>query len=158
MQNGTIIVTADLGQLKAYRVVVTTGDDPHETMQVSHVNPMNMEKSSTHLELINERDYVSARHPVAEEMSDRPGRFDVSTGEPHNQLLEKDRKGLEMIAQDINALISEAAPDAWYMAFPQDTNKQLTGMLDANVVKSLAGNVAKDLVQTPKEELLSHFG
>ena len=155
--NGTIIVTADLGQLKAYRVVVTEGVDPHESMQVSHVNPMNTGKKATHLEVISERDYVSAHHPVAEEMSDRPGRFDVSTGEPHNMLLERDRKAMEMIAEDINALIASEAPEVWYLAFPKETNGHLTGMLSASAVKSLSKNVAQDLTKTKKEALLSHF-
>ena len=155
--NGTVIIVADLGRLKAYRIVVTEGTDPHETMQVSHVNPVRTEKRAVHLELINEREYVDAHHRVSEEMSDKPGRFDVSTGEAHHMLLEKDRRGLETIAGDINALISREAPETWYLAFPKETNGQLTGMLDTQVVKSLAGNLAKDLAQTPKEELLSHF-
>ena len=157
LENGTIIIAADLGRLKAYRVVVSEGKDPHETMQVSHVNPQDTTKKAIHLDMFNERDYVDARHRTSEEMSDKPGRFDVSTGEPHNQLLEKDRRGLEAVAEDINAIISEAAPEAWYLAFPKETNTQLTEMLDPAVAKCLAGNVAKDLAQTPKEELLSHF-
>ncbi|WP_345990466.1 host attachment protein [Sulfurimonas sp. HSL1-2] len=155
--NGTIVVVADLGRLKAYRVVVTEGNDPHETMQVSHANPMDTKTTAVHLELLTERDYVDARHPVSESMSDKPGRFDVSTGEPHNMLLEKDRRGLEAVADDINALITDAAPETWCLAFPKETNGQLTALLDTRIVDTLACNLAKNLAQTPKEELLSHF-
>jgi len=157
LANGTMIVVADLGELKAYRVVVTKGVDPHETMQVSHVNPMNAAKTAAHLERISDRDYVDAHHRVHEEMSDKPGRFDVSTGEPHNMLTEKDRRALEAVAGDINALIAQERPAAWCLAFPKETNGQLKAMLDATALKSLAANLAKDLTKTPKEALLSHF-
>jgi len=156
-QNGTIIIVADLGRLKAYRVVVSEGIDPHETMQVSHVNPMNTKKTAMRLELIDDREYVDAHHRVSEEMSDKPGRFDVSTGEAHHMLLEKDRRGLEAIAEDINALIAREAPESWCLAFPKETNGQLAEMLDAKAAESLECNLAKDLAQTPTEELLSHF-
>jgi len=156
--NGTIIITADLGELKAYRVVVTEGVDPHESMQVSHVNPMNVSKSATHLELITDRDYISGRHLIGEEMSDKPGRVGgAKTGEPHNTLLEKDRKGLETVASDINAIIEEEGPEVWYLSFPKETNKQLSGMLSASAVKSLSKNIPQDLTKTAKEALLSHF-
>ena len=157
-KNGTIIIVADLGELKAYRVTVTQGVDPHESMQVSHVNPMNTEKTAAHLELITDRDYVSAHHRIVEEMSDKPGRVGgAKTGEPHNTLLEKDRRSVEAVATDINALIAGEAPEAWYLAFPKETNNQLTELLDAGTVKSLAKNVPQDLTKTPKEALLSHF-
>ena len=157
LENGTIIVVADLGELKAYRVVVTKGVDPHETMQVSHVNPMNTAKQKAHLEQIGDRDYIGAHHRVHEEMSDKPGRFDVSTGEPHNMLAEKDRRALEALAGDINALIAQEQPAAWCLAFPKETNGQLKAMLDAAALGCLTENLAKDLTKTPKEALLSHF-
>ena len=157
LANGTMIVVADLGELKAYRVVVTEGVDPHETMQVSHVNPMNTAKTAVHLERISDRDYVEAHHRMQEEMSDKAGRFDESSGEPHNMMAEKERRALEAVAEDINALIAQERPEAWCLAFPKETNAQLKAMLDAAALERLAANLAKDLTQTPKEALLSHF-
>jgi len=156
--NGTIIITADLGQLKAYRVVVTEGVDPHETMQVSHVNPMNTSKTAAHLELITDRDYVSGHKRIGEEMSDKPGSVGgTKTGEPHNTLQEKERKGLELVASEINEIIAKECPEAWYLSFPKETNKQLSGMLSASAVKSLCKNIPQDLTGASKETLLSHF-
>jgi hypothetical protein len=155
--NGTIIVTADLGRLKAYRVVVTEGVDPHESMQVSHVNPTSTEKTATHLELISERDYIEGHLRDTEKMSDKGGNLHNATGEQHGRSEEMERQELETVAADINELIAKEAPEAWYLAFPKALNVQLTDMLDAQAAERLAKNVAQDLANTPKEALLSHF-
>jgi hypothetical protein len=155
--NGTIVIAADLGRLNAYRVVVTEGVDPHESMQVSHVNPENTEKTATHLEPISERDYVEAHGRVSEKMSDKSGNLHNANGEQHGRSEEMERQELETIAGDINALIAKEAPQAWYLAFPKALNAQLKEMLDASAAESLAKNVAQDLANTPKEALLSHF-
>ena len=158
MKNGSVIIVAALGELKAYRLIETTGIDPHETMQVSHVNRMEGEKSAMNLELLCDIEYVEPHTHISDEMSDKPGRFDVSTGEPHNMKLEKERRGVKQIAEDINDLIAKEAPEAWYLAFPKDTNHQLSDMLDAPAKQKLAKNLAADLTKVHKEELLSHFG
>jgi hypothetical protein len=157
LKNGMIVVTADLGQLKAYRVVETSGVDPHEAMQVSHANPMKNQKKALHLEPVTERDYVAARQRISEEMSDKPGRLGSGKVEAHNMLLEKDRRSLEAVAEDINALIAKEAPEAWCLAFPKETNGRLTSMLNAGAKKCLVKNLSKDLAKTSKQTLLSHF-
>ena len=157
LANGSMIVVADLGRLKAYRVVVTSGKDPHESMQVSHVNPMDTEKTAVHLELVNEHDYVSGHGRVSEKMSDKDGNLHNASGEAHGRSEELERQNLEAIAGDISALIAQEAPQTWCLAFPKGLNAQLTEMLDATAAKSLAKNVAQDLANTPKEKLLSHF-
>jgi hypothetical protein len=155
---GSIIIVADLGELKAYRVARTTGIDPHETMQVSHVNRMEGEKSALNLEMLCDIEYVDPHTHISDEMSDKPGRFDVSTGDPHNMKLEKERRGLKQIADDINALIAKEAPASWCLAFPKETNHQLSGMLDAPVQQKLAKNLSADLTKVHSDQLLSHFG
>lgn len=155
--DGSIIIVADLGQLKAYRVVKKSGVDPHETMQVTHVNRTSEEKTSMNLELICDVDYVSPHTHISEEMSDKPGRFDVSTGEPHNMKLEKERRGLKQVADDINGLIAKEAPESWCLAFPQETNRQLEEMLDAPAKQKLAKNLPSDLTKVHTDQLLSRF-
>jgi hypothetical protein len=154
---GTLFIVADLGHMKAYRRVVKSGVDPHETMQVSHVNKSADSKTSVLLEELLNVDYVDARTRISEEMSDKPGRFDVSTGEPHNMLLEKDRRGLKQIADDICKLVADHAPNSWHLAFPKETNRQLVEMLDANTAKKLDKNLQRDLTKVDKNDLLSHF-
>ena len=152
--NGSIIVVADLGQLKAYRVVTTTGIDPQESMQVSHVNRTGTEKKSTNLELILDTDYLEAHKRISEDMSDKTGRFGASTGESHNMLLEKERRGLKQIADDINTLIAKEAPGKWCLAFPRETNPQLSKLLDT---QKLVKNIPSNLTKINKSKLLSHF-
>jgi len=155
--NQSIIIVADLGQLKAYRVVTTTGIDPQESMQVSHVNRSGNEKKSTNLELIFDADYLEAHTRVSEDMSDKTGRFKASTGEPHNMLLEKERRGLKQIADDINTLIAKEAPSKWCLAFPKETNPQLKKLLDVQLAQKLVKNIPSNLTKINKSKLLSHF-
>ena len=72
-------------------------------------------------------------------------------------LLEKDRRGLKQIADDIEALIAKENPEGWYLAFPKETNKELREMLSAAAGNTLMKCVAADLTKIHKEELLSHF-
>jgi hypothetical protein len=157
LTNGTILVVADLGRLKAYRVVVTESVDRHDTMQVSHVNPINTEKTAMHLELVGERDYVEGHGRVSEKMSDKEGNLHNASGEAHGRSEELERQKIETIAGDINALIAQEAPETWCLAFPKGLNAELTELLDAGAAKCLVKNVAQDLSNTPKEQLLTHF-
>ncbi|MEJ2501182.1 MAG: hypothetical protein P8Y65_08705 [Campylobacterales bacterium] len=112
--NGTIVIAADLGRLNAYRVVVTEGVDPHESMQVSHVNPENTEKTATHLEPISERDYVEAHGRVSEKMSDKSGNLHNANGEQHGRSEEMERQELETIAGTCSTLRRlNAWPKTW---------------------------------------------
>jgi hypothetical protein len=154
---GSIIVVADLGELKAYRVVKSTGIDPHETMQVSHVNRMEGEKNRLNVELLCDLEYVDPHTHISDDMSDKPGRFDVSTGDPHNMKLEKERRGLKQIAGDINDLIAKETPESWCLAFPKETNQQLSELLDPPVKQKLAKNLPSDLTKVHRDQLLSHF-
>lgn len=155
--DNTIIIVADLGQLKAYRVVTKIGIDRQGSMQVSNPSVSGSEKKSINLELILDIDYISAHKHISDEMSDKTGRLDISTGEQHNMLLEKDRRGLKQINNDIKTIVDKEAPSSWCLAFPKETNKQLTEMLDANIKKKLVKNLTSDLTKINKGKLLSYF-
>lgn len=157
LKEGNVVIIADLGRLKAYRVDVSTGVDPHETMQVSHVNPAKTEKKAVNLRAISEREYVEGRGRVIDKMSDKSGNLHNASGEAHGRSEELERQNLEAIAGDINALIAQEAPEAWCLAFPKGLNTRLTQMLDAQAAKSLTKNVTQDLTKTSAEALLSHF-
>lgn len=157
LQNGNIIIVADLGQLKAYRVTAVTGIDRQETMQVSHANRKGTEKRTLNLELLSDIDYIAAHTRASEELSDKSGQFGASSGEPHNLKLEQARRGLKQIAEDIGTLLAKESPKAWHLAFPKETNRQLRELLENGVKASLGTNVASDLTKVRKEKLLSHF-
>ncbi|MBN2871138.1 MAG: host attachment protein, partial [Campylobacterales bacterium] len=61
------------------------------------------------------------------------------------------------IADDISAMLADAAPGSCYLAFPPKHHKELTAALSETARKALAKNIASDLVKCPKEEILNHF-
>lgn len=155
--DGHIIVVADLGQLKAYRISNVTGVDRHESMQVSHAQKRGTVKESTVLELILDIDYVAAHGRISEQMSDKNGRMGSSTGESHNAKVEKESSGLKQISDDIASIIKKESPAQWHLAFPKATNNKLNDKLDPQIKKTLKKNIAADLTKIDKNRLLSHF-
>lgn len=151
--DNTIVVVADLGQLKVYRIVSKLGIDKHTDAKVSTSNASGEEKLSVNFELIKDIDYMSAHKRISEEMSDNIG----LTGEPHNMLLEKEKKGLKYIAEDIKTVIEDENPSAWFLAFPKETLNQLTGMLDQNIKKILTKSIPSDLTKVNKSKLQTYF-
>lgn len=149
----TIVVVADLGQLKVYRVVSKLGIDRHTDAKVSSPMISGREKLSVNLELIKDIDYISAHKRISEEMSDNIG----LTGEPHNMHLENKRKGLKAIAGDIKSSLDDENPSSWFLSFPKDNINQLISMLDNDVRKILAKNIPSDLTKIKKSEVLSYF-
>lgn len=152
-----LIIVADLGQLKAYRVDTVTGTDPHETMQVSHANRTGTEKTATNLELFRDIDYVGAHTRTSESMSDKSGRFGSDSGEAHNSSLEKERQGLRQIASDIGSIVTEAGAQTWHLAFPKAHNNTLVEMLTPDIRNKMVQCLAADLTKVDKSELIGHF-
>lgn len=171
---GSILVLGDLGQLKAYRVQEMEGIDSQDKMQVSHARHRGTLKRSTVLDLITEINYIEPHKKTEELLSDQAGRFNSSMnsqellsdqagkfgssiGEPHNRELERERKTLQLISEDIASLIEKESPASWYLAFAKESHNELQGMLSENVKKNLQKVVPSDLTKTDKEKLLSHF-
>lgn len=171
--NGSILVLGDMGQLKAYRVEEVVGMDSQDKMQVSHIHHRGTQKRSTVLNLITDINYIEPHKKSDELLSDQAGRFrssvgeaNISTpaggspsaiGEAHNRELERDRKTLQLISDDIKSLIEKESPDSWYLAFPKESHNELRSMLSENIKKNLHKVVPSDLTKTAKEKLLSHF-
>ncbi len=164
---GSIIVVADLGELKAYRVDEFIGTDRHESAEVSHIQHHGTEKEATVLELVAHINYLESHGKSAEHVSDQAGRFGENmgasmgeaheTGEAHNTALERDRRILKAISEDIKTIIEKESPRSWYLAFPKDKHNKLGEMLSADIRKTLRKSVPSDLTKMKTSELLSHF-
>jgi hypothetical protein len=149
----TVVIVADLGQLKVYKVVSKLGIDRHTDAKVSSATSYTQEKLSINFELIKEVDYISAHKRISEEMSDNIGR----TGEPHNMFLEREKKDLKAVAGDIKSVIDHEKPSSWFLAFPKETINQLVSMLDSDVQKILIKSVPSNLTKIDKSELQGYF-
>ena len=141
----TIIIVADLGELKAFEVVEHEGTVRNE-MKISHS-----------LKLINNEAFISGRKKPGELMSDSSGKFGTGTLEDHNAKSERENRTIKDIAQDIDAIVKEIQPQQVFLAFPKEHNHELTDKLAQETKAVLVKNVAADLVKTTKEKLLSYF-
>ncbi len=141
----TIIIVADLGELKAFKVEEHKGTVRNQ-MKISHS-----------LELINDEVFISGRKKLGETVSDSSGNFEKGTLEDHNLKTEKENRTIKDIAQDIDMIVKEMQPQQVFLAFPKEHNHELTDKLSQETKAVLVKNVAADLVKTNKEKLLSHF-
>lgn len=137
--NGKLIIVADMGELKSYKVQLIT------------------ETNRYHLELVNDIDYIEGRETMSEGLSDDRGRFGHESGDAHGSEHEKEQRLIHQIADDISALLTDTPEGSCYLAFPAKHHNELTLALSATAQKALAKNIAADLVKCPIEDLLSHF-
>lgn len=152
----TMVIVADLGELKAFNVKRSEGMVGNE-LKVSHS-----------LEMLNDISYIDAHKKVQEIVSDSAGRLGSavaphagkagsSIGENHNLETERKRRSLKDVANDINLIVKNEKPKQILLSFPQELNGQLMDALAPETKKVLAKNVASDLINTPTSEILSHF-
>ncbi len=137
--NGKLIIVADMGELKSYKVRMIT------------------ETNRYHLELQSDLDYIAGRQSMSETLSDDRGRFGHKSGDDHGSEHEIEQRLLHKIADDISKVLASSQPASAYLAFPLKHHKELTSALSDRAQKALAKNIDADLVKCPVEELLSHF-
>jgi hypothetical protein len=144
----TIIIAADLGHFKAYRIT----KDP-------------MEKSPR-VTLIKGYDSIEGHGKLGDKLSDSAGRFvrgggkkksAKGSGERHNIELETEKKIIRMIARDIDDLIVSEKCEKWYLAAAEKINGQIVEKLTPEVKIKLDKNIAADLTKIDKSEILGHF-
>ena len=143
-----IIITADQGHFKAYRVTV----DPPD------INPR--------VTLIESYDSIEGHGKLGDKLSDAGGRFrrsggkdEVATGsgERHNIELEMEKKISKKIAKDIDSLIESEDCDEWYLASSKKINSKIIDYHKPEVKDRMVKNITADLTGVAKSEILSHF-
>ena len=146
--NKTLIVAADLGHFKAYRVTT----DP-------------LGNDSPRITLIKSFDNISAKKKAADTYSDNQGKFGVGgstasstgTAERHSLGHEKRRKLVENTAKSICSLLKEEGLPHWHLAACREMNNCLTDKLNSKALGLLGTNLKRDLTKAHKTELLSRF-
>jgi hypothetical protein len=142
-----VIIAADLGHFRAYSVTKDKWESPR-------------------VELIESYDSTEAHGKLSEKYSDASGRFGMmggkkgaacGNGESHNVRLEAEKRMTKLIAKDINALIRREGNGGWYLAAPEEINKQIVECLDPSIRSKLSKNISEDLTKTRKSEILGHF-
>ena len=140
-----LIVLADLGRMKAYRV---TRDEMSKTQK---------------LEVVEAVENAEAQSKLLNKVSDKAGRFPgsnggtLSIGENHNLKLETARRGVRQISESINRLVKKEKPSLWFFAAAKDINQRIVDELSAGARAKLKKNVTADITKVGKSELMSHF-
>jgi hypothetical protein len=144
----TIIITADLGHFKAYRI---TKEPPDISPRVT---------------LIKSYDAIDGHSKLGEKLSDAAGRFKrggakdetaMGSGERHNIELETKNRLVKMIAKNIDAVIFSEKCEKWYLAAGKKINRNIIESLNPDVKARLNKNVNADLVKIDKSQILIHF-
>lgn len=143
-----LIIVADLQRFKLF---------------TSKVDPMGRES----LELLQSIDSLEGHQPLGERVSDQQGNFQgvsssgsinaSGSGEDHNIELEKERRRLKEIAQQISSNLQEHSHTNWYFAAPKAINNQIVELLDPAIQKRITVNLHADLTKIPTDQLLEHF-
>ncbi|HWF18237.1 MAG TPA: host attachment protein [Verrucomicrobiae bacterium] len=143
-----LVVVADLGHLKAYRV--------------------EYDEVSTHpkLDLIAHIATDEADGRLSDKLTDEAGRFmggqrghEIrASGERHNITLEFERRAVGQLAKNINHIIKRANNgEPVYFAAHKEINHQILQHLDPSVRARIEKIVPEDLVKVKGMKLLEHF-
>ncbi len=143
-----IVIAADLGHFKAYRIV----KDPLEL--------------SPRVLLIESYDSIDGHGRLGEKLSDAAGRFKrggskdeaaMGSGERHAIKRETEKRLIKMMAKDINSLIVRENCIKWYLASGEKINRRIVEYLSPEIKARMEKNVVADLTKTDKSEILDHF-
>jgi hypothetical protein len=146
----TLVVVADLGCFKAYRL---ENDHPDR---------------SPRLEPVQEFNNTDAHDKLGDRVTDLAGRFPrktgaahttgaMSDGERHNIELESRKRLVRQHAQRFNALARTGDFDRCLLAASREINHQLLDELEPQVRAKIAINLAADLTKLERAEILRHF-
>lgn len=144
-----VIVTADLGLLRAYRVVQAPTD------------------RQPHLELLDELRPEMAHQKVSDQLTDQAGRFakgsgahgvpgDLSSGEQHDLGLEQHRRLIKLLAGRINTLLAGAGV-VCSLAASAPIHRRLLNELAEPARAKITTTLARNLTKSNPATLLAHF-
>ena len=142
-----IIILADLGTIRAFRVVANVNQ--------AEVKPVLKEIDAPGLPEPPQR--------LGETVSDQAGRFrgdgtpGAVSGEAHGLALEQERRCITDLADAINAFVKSEDGAPWALAAPQPINSRLVDALDAAVRGSLNQNLKMNLCKQPILEIQERF-
>ena len=127
----SLIIVADRGSLRAYRVHETPTRGPHlELVQA--------------FEVVDVMEAASTRHETP--MTDWP------------QLeAEMDRRVCKELAAEIAKTVKHNASDGWSLAAPESIHRKIVEQLPPEIRERIVEHVESDLVKLPEAALLSHF-
>jgi hypothetical protein len=142
----TLVVVADLGCFKAYKV---------ENNQTTR---------TPRLELIEQFDNPEAHGRLVDKVSDQSGRFPrgtgggaMSDGERHNIGLEMRKRFVKQLAQRFNSLARNQEIERCLCAVSKEINRLLVEELEPGVRAKIEKTLPVDLTKLDRTEILKRF-
>jgi hypothetical protein len=145
MKNKLVIV-ADLGLLKAYRIDIT----PQGTPRLEALHELVLEEA--HSRFSDRVTDLGGRHGAP---AQRSGCGPMS--DDHNSKLEFKRRLIRRLADRIEQLVKEHATHGCWFAAPKEINQQMLSELSPLVRKRVQRNLACNLTKANPGEIVSHF-
>jgi protein required for attachment to host cells len=144
----SLVIVADRGTLKAYRVDETPTRGP--SLQL--VQAFNI--TDAHGKLIDKLTDVAGRFPV----SDGVGRQHHAASIAESKLeTETDRRIHKQLADQITKIISDTGKDGWSFAAPAEIHSAIVDLLPGRVRDRIVEHVKSDLVKVEPAKLHTHF-
>jgi hypothetical protein len=131
MTTSSLIIIADRGGLKAYRV----GETPTRGLDLKLVQAF---------DIPNVNDLSKTHHTTA------------VTNWPQLEL-EENRRICRQLADEITKIVQRDFGEGWSLAAPESIYEKIADLLPAEIRERIVDRVESDLVKTPVAQLLSHF-
>lgn len=144
-----ILVSADLGRFRAFRVVSPEAIGRAGNNQIHELETPGLEQTP---------------ESIGSLTSDQSGRFPadgnpgMSNGEATGIALEEERRSIGHLAKKIDQLILAEKPQSWKLAAPKKINARLVDQLSPEARERLVDNLHLDLSKMPANEIGKRFG
>jgi hypothetical protein len=148
MTASSLVIVADRGSLKAYRVDETPTRGPS-------------------LQLVQAFNMTDAHGKLVDKVTDQAGRFPVSDGagvhhgasiaERTQMETETDRRIYKQLADEITKIVKCDGVEGWSFAAPAEMHSAVVGFLPADVRQRIVEHVKSDLVKVEPARLAGHF-
>ena len=144
----SLVIVADRGTLKAYRV----NETPTRGPSLQLVQAFNI--TDAHGKLIDKLTDVAGRFPV----SDGVGRQHHAASIAESKLeTETDRRIHKQLADQIVKITSESGKEGWSFAAPAEIHSAIVDLLPGRVRDRIVEHVKSDLVKVEPAKLHTHF-
>lgn len=148
MKTSSIIIVADRGSLKAYRVNSTP-------------------TRGASLQLIQAFDLTDGHRTLQDQLTDDAGQFPVadgtggrhasSAGERGALEIENEKRICRELAQRVEKILAEETKENWSFAAPASIHSAIVEMLPPALTARLAEQLKADLVKIEPTKLAAHF-
>ncbi|NQY94552.1 MAG: host attachment protein [Campylobacteraceae bacterium] len=133
-----ILIIADKAEFKAFKVTSTV-------------------LGTKDIKMIENISYIDPHKKISSLLSDKVGNQGHNNGDNKYMKREMFRKSLDMILSSTKRVLSTNLNSSWHISAPSSMLNSIISNLDNNIYRSLGLILHKDLINTKKTKLLSHF-